>query len=155
MGVYRDYISDDTDMQTMLFRYSIMVDVFNAHLPAELKCQYHLSDDLKKKILRQPYSEQNDRLILLFGMGIIGEATLKELVLHNKTDFLSDVIKLEDRVRTDEDKNESERLSYETLEQIILLCANSQKFDEFSPLPFEQAEKLISNSHIVSENGVV
>lgn len=155
MGVYRDYISDDTDMQTMLFRYSIMVDVFNAHLPAELKCQYHLSDDLKKKILRQPYSEQNDRLILLFGMGIIGEATLKELVLHNKTDFLSDVIKLEDRVRTDEDKNESERLSYETLEQIILLCANSQKFDEFSPLPFEQAEKLISNSHIFIENGFV
>lgn len=49
MGVYRDYISDDTDMQTMLFRYSIMVDVFNAHLPAELKCQYHLSDDLKRK----------------------------------------------------------------------------------------------------------
>ena len=142
-------------MQTMLFRYSIMVDVFNAHLPAELKCQYHLSDDLKKKILRQPYSEQNDRLILLFGMGIIGEATLKELVLHNKTDFLSDVIKLEDRVRTDEDKNESERLSYETLEQIILLCANSQKFDEFSPLPFEQAEKLISNSHIFIENGFV
>ena len=155
MGVYRDYISDDTDMQTMLFRYSIMVDVFNAHLPAELKCQYHLSDVLKKKILRQPYSEQNDRLILLFGMGIIGEATLKELVLHNKTDFLSDVIKLEDRVRTDEDKNESERLSYETLEQIILLCANSQKFDEFSPLPFEQAEKLISNSHIFIENGFV
>ena len=155
MGVYRDYISDDTDMQTMLFRYSIMVDVFNAHLPAELKCQYHLSDDLKKKILRQPYSEQNDRLILLFGMGIIGEATLKELVLLNKTDFLSDVIKLEDRVRTDEDKNESERLSYETLEQIILLCANSQKFDEFSPLPFEQAEKLISNSHIFIENGFV
>lgn len=142
-------------MQTILFRYSIMVDVFNAHLPAELKCQYHLSDDLKKKILRQPYSEQNDRLILLFGMGIIGEATLKELVLHNKTDFLSDVIKLEDRVRTDEDKNESERLSYETLEQIILLCANSQKFDEFSPLPFEQAEKLISNSHIFIENGFV
>jgi hypothetical protein len=155
LGVYRDYISDDTDMQTMLFRYSIMVDVFNAHLPAELKCQYHLSDVLKKKILRQPYSEQNDRLILLFGMGIIGEATLKELVLHNKTDFLSDVIKLEDRVRTDEDKNESERLSYETLEQIILLCANSQKFDEFSPLPFEQAEKLISNSHIFIENGFV
>ena len=155
MGVYRDYISDDTDMQTMLFRYSIMVDVFNAHLPAELKCQYHLSDDLKKKILRQPYSEQNDRLILLFGMGIIGEATLKELVLHNKTDFLSDVIKLEDRVRTDEDKNESERLSYETLEQIILLCANSQKFDEFSPLPFEQAEKLISNRQFFIEYGFV
>ena len=155
MGVYRDYISDDTDMQTMLFRYSIMVDVFNAHLPAELKCQYHLSDDLKKKILRQPYSEQVDRLILLFGMGVIGENTLKELVLHNKADFLSDVIKLEDRVRTDEDKNESERLSYETLEQIILLCANSQKFDEFSPLPFEQAEKLISNSHIFIENGFV
>lgn len=155
MGKYRDYISDEADMQTMLFRYSIMVDVFNARLPDELKCDCQLSDDLKKKILRQPYSEQNDRLILLFGMGIIGEATLKELVLHNKTDFLSDVIKLEDRVRADEDKDESERLSYETLEQIILLCANSQKFDEFSPLPFEQAEKLISNSHIFIENGFV
>ena len=89
MGKYRDYISDEADMQTMLFRYSIMVDVFNARLPDELKCDCQLSDDLKKKILRQPYSEQNDRLILLFGMGIIGETTLKELVLHNKTDFLS------------------------------------------------------------------
>ena len=92
MGIYRDYISDDADMQTMLFRYSIMVDVFNAKLPDELKCERKISDDLKRKILRQQYSEQNDRLILLFGMGIIGEATLKELVLHNKTDFLSDVI---------------------------------------------------------------
>ena len=97
MGVYRDYISDDTDMQTMLFRYSIMVDVFNAHLPAELKCQYHLSDDLKKKILRQPYSEQVDRLILLFGMGVIGENTLKELVLHNKQIFFQMLLSLKPR----------------------------------------------------------
>lgn len=155
MGKYRDYISDDADMQTMLFRYSIMVDVFNAKLPDELKCERKISDDLKRKILRQQYSEQNDRLILLFGMGIIGEATLKELVLHNKTDFLSDVINLEDRVRADEDKDEAEKLSYETLEQIILLCANSKKFDEFSSLSFEQAEKLIANSHIHIENGFV
>lgn len=156
MGVYRDYISDDTDMQTMLFRYSIMVDVFNAHLPAELKCQYHLSDDLKKKILRQPYSEQVDRLILLFGMGVIGENTLKELVLHNKADFLSDVIELEAQIRADEGKNdESERLPYKTLERIILLCANSKKYDEFSNLTFEQAERLISSSHIITENGFI
>ena len=49
MGKYRDYISDEADMQTMLFRYSIMVDVFNARLPDELKCDCQLSDDLKKK----------------------------------------------------------------------------------------------------------
>ena len=33
MGAYRDYISEDADMQTMIFRYSVLVDAFNAHLP--------------------------------------------------------------------------------------------------------------------------
>ena len=155
MGAYRDYICEEADMQTMLFRYSIMVDVFNARLPDDLKCKQQLSDDLKKKILRQCYSEQNDRLILLFGMGIIKEETLKELVLHNKADFLSDVIELENRIRSDEDKSDSDRLSYETLENILVLCANSQKFDELSPITFGEAEKLMSNSHILVQNGFV
>lgn len=143
MGVYRDYISDDTDMQTMLFRYSIMVDVFNAHLPAELKCQYHLSDDLKKKILRQPYSEQVDRLILLFGMGVIGENTLKELVLHNKADFLSDVIELEAQIRADEGKNdESERLPYKLLNVSFCFVPILRSMMNFQILPLNRQKGL-------------
>ena len=89
MGAYRDYISEDADMQTMLFRYSIMVDVFNARLPQELVCKNKLDDELKKKILRKPYTEQIDRLIFLYGVGVLNTEAIKSLVLHNDSDFLS------------------------------------------------------------------
>ena len=55
MGAYRDYISEDADMQTMLFRYSIMVDVFNARLPQELVCKNKLDDELIRKLLKALY----------------------------------------------------------------------------------------------------
>ncbi|MDE7279995.1 MAG: hypothetical protein K2N26_09760 [Oscillospiraceae bacterium] len=74
----------------MLFRYSIMVDVFNARLPQELVCKNKLDDELKKKILRKPYTEQIDRLIFLYGVGVLNTEALKSLVLHNDLDFLSD-----------------------------------------------------------------
>lgn len=155
MNAYRKYISADTDMQTMLFRYSILTDVFNARLPEDLKCEQQLSDELKKKILRQEYSEQNDRLLLLYGFGVIDDAALKNLVLHNKADYLSDVIMLEERVRTYEDMETTDKLSYNTLQNILILCANSKKYDDISSIGFEQAEKLMSYHHIKADNGFI
>ena len=148
MGAYRDYISEDADMQTMLFRYSIMVDVFNARLPQELVCKNKLDDELKKKILRRPYTEQIDRLIFLYGIGIIEEEALKNLVLHNDSDFLSDVLALEDKVRENEGADEADIMPYEQLQKVILLCANSKKYDDLSAISFNEALEIISSSHI-------
>ena len=148
MGAYRDYISEDADMQTMLFRYSIMVDVFNARLPQELVCKNKLDDELKKKILRRPYTEQIDRLIFLYGIGIIEEEALKNLVLHNDSDFLSDVLALEDKVRENEGADEADIMPYEQLQKVILLCANSKKYDDLSAVSFNEALEIISSSHI-------
>ena len=148
MGAFRDYISEDADMQTMLFRYSIMVDVFNARLPQELVCKNKLDDELKKKILRRPYTEQIDRLIFLYGIGIIEEKALKNLVLHNDSDFLSDVLALEDKVRENEGADEADIMPYEQLQKVILLCANSKKYDDLSAVSFNEALEIISSSHI-------
>lgn len=152
MGAYRDYISEDADMQTMIFRYSVLVDVFGARLPNELKCENKLSDELKKKILRRPYTEQIDRLIFLYGTGIISENALKNLVLHNDSDFLSDVLELENEVRKNEGADETDILSYEQLQKIILLCANSKKYEDLSSVSFNEVLEIISSSHVFITN---
>lgn len=156
MGIYREYISEDADMQTMIFRYSVLVDVFGARLPNDLKCENKLPDELKKKILRKPYSEQVDRLIFLYGTGVINEETLRKLVLHNDSDFLSDVLELENEVRKNEGANEADILSYEQLQKIILLCANSKKYDYLSVVDFADVIKISSSSHIfITDSGFI
>ena len=156
MGAYRDYISEDADMQTMLFRYSIMVDVFNARLPQELVCKNKLDDELKKKILRKPYTEQIDRLIFLYGVGVLNTEAIKSLVLHNDSDFLSDVLAFENEVRKNEGADKADILSYEQLQKIILLCANSKKYDDLTAVSFDTALDLVSSSHIfLTENGFI
>lgn len=149
MGIYRDYIPEEADMQTMFFRYAIMVDVFNARLPSELSCKQRLDDDLKKKIMRKPYSEQNDRLIFLYGVGVLNEEIIRSLILHNDSDFLSDIIALEDEVRKNEGADESDVLPYDQLQKILLLCANSKKYDDLSAVNFNEVLEIISSSHIV------
>ncbi|MCM1327943.1 MAG: hypothetical protein NC253_00745 [Ruminococcus sp.] len=153
MGAYRDYISEDADMQTMIFRYSVLVDVFGARLPNELRCENKLSDELKKKILRKPYTEQIDRLVFLYGTGVISEEALKTLVLHNDSDFLSDVLELENEVRKNEGADETDILSYEQLQKIMLLCANSKKYDDLSAVGFNEVLEIISSSHIYVTDG--
>lgn len=153
MGAYRDYISEDADMQTMIFRYSVLVDVFGAHLPNDVKCTQTLSLDVRKKILKEPYSEQNDRLIMLFGMGIINEETVKNIILFNKSDWLEDAIALENTVRRNEEREiESDN---KKLSAIFTVCANSRKYPEILGVSFETAEKILDSPYVDAVNGFI
>ena len=153
MGAYRDYISEDADMQTMIFRYSVLVDAFNAHLPDDVKCSQSLSADVRKKILKEPYSEQNDRLIMLFGMGIVDEETVKNVILFNKSDWLEDAIALENKVR----RNEEREIDSDNgnLSKIFTVCANSRKYSEISDIPFEIIEKILTSPYAAAVNGFI
>ncbi len=156
MGIYREYISEDADMQTMLFRYSVMTDVINAKLPEDLKNDiHHLSEDSRKKILKCPYSEQNDRLLFLFGAGILDEDTLKNLILHNDSDFLSDVISAENYVRKCEAEKES-NVPNERIQAVILLCANSKFYEDMTEIDFDNAMETALSDHVrVSDKGFI
>lgn len=153
MGAYRDYISEDADMQTMMFRYSVLVDVFNLCLPDDVKCSQVLSAEVRRKILKEPYSEQNDRLIMLYGMGIIDEETVKNVILFNKSDWLEDAIAVENRVRSNEERElESDS---NTLSNIFTVCANSRKYPEISGVPFETIEKILASPYATAVNGFI
>ncbi|MCM1523785.1 MAG: hypothetical protein NC120_04935 [Ruminococcus sp.] len=152
MGIFRDYISENIDMQTMVFRYSVLTDVFGARLPEELKCKNRLSDELKRKLLRRSYSEQISRLIFLYGTGVISEEALKNLALHNDSEFLSDVIEFENAVRENEGESENDVLSYAHLEKLLLLCANSKKNKELGNIDMRSALELSSSNHIMLTN---
>ena len=73
---------------------------------------------------------------------------MKNLVLHNDSDFLSDVLALEDKVRENEGADEADIMPYEQLQKVILLCANSKKYDDLSAISFNEALEIISSSHI-------
>lgn len=140
-------------MQTMMFRYSVLVDVFNLCLPDDVKCSQVLSAEVRRKILKEPYSEQNDRLIMLFGMGIIDEETVKNVILFNKADWLEDAIAVENRVRSNEERElESDS---NTLSNIFTVCANSRKYPEISGVPFETIEKILASPYATAINGFI
>ena len=140
-------------MQTMIFRYSVLVDAFNARLPDNVKCSQVLSADIRKKILKEPYSEQNDRLIMLFGMGIVDEETVKNVILFNKSDWLKDAIALENKVRSNEEREIDSDSS--NLSRIFTVCANSRKYSEISDVPFETIEKILASPYAAAVNGFI
>lgn len=153
MGIYREYISEDADMQTMLFRYAVIVGVLDSQLPAELRNYKKLSEETKKKLLKEPYSEQNDRLIMLYGMGIVDENTVKNLILFNKSNWLPDTITLENRVRSDEEREiESD---YKKLCEVFTVCANSRKYAEITGVDFDTAEKILESPYTEAVNGFI
>ncbi|MGN0692780.1 MAG: hypothetical protein ACI4K7_10565 [Oscillospiraceae bacterium] len=153
LKAYREYMSEEADMQTMLFRYLIVTGAAGMKLPDDIKIENVLSKETWKKISMESYSEQNDRLLTLFGMGAVDEETVKDVILHNKADWLNDVITWENRVMSADSTLDPDY--FDKLKDYFLVSANSAKYDEISYISFEQTEKLCENPHISIYNGYI
>ena len=153
MGIYRKYISEENDMQTIFFRYAVVLDTLGIRLPNDIKCENHVSDNVKNKILKVPYSEQNDRLLILYAMGIVSEDILENLILFNNADWLNDVISFENRVRENEEKEVETEVN--RLSDVFICCANSRKFNEMSGIDFDSMESLLESEHLKVVDGFI
>lgn len=145
-----NYISENADMQTMLFRNSLMVEAFGDILKGEekVKCVQTFDDELKKLILRRPYSEQMEKLVFLYVAGVLERDVFINLAVHNNSDFLSDVISAENYLLESEGRSEEDILPVSLVSKLLLMCANSKKIANLSPIDFKAAAQLISNFHI-------
>lgn len=149
-------ISTDADMQTALFRNALMVSVFPKVLTEGIKSERVFDESTAKMLLRRPHTEQIDHLIFLYAAGVLDIDAFTNLAVHNDSDFLSDVIAAENYLEESEGKSEEDILPYKTMANLLLLCANSKKITDITPIDFNSAARLISSTRItLTENGFI
>lgn len=151
IDVYREYLNS-SDIATEMYRFAIVQAAYGGSLPDKMQpCV--ISDSLRKKLGCERYSDSVKYLLSLFGAGIIGENILSELLLHNDADIISDVIALERRICSDEEKSPNDKLSCERLAEQLLIAANSKRCDEITSIDFDDVNVIISSDHISIDNG--
>lgn len=150
-----NHIGETDDIQSMIFRYAVIVEAFKTKLSKEFKVK-QLSEETIKILNVEEHSEQVDRLTVLYGAGIISEDVYKAIVINNYSDYLEDVIAAENKVRIDEDEeNDYDKLPYEKIEAALLLSVNSKKYEAMQHINFDTALKLMGMNHITVCNGFV
>lgn len=138
----------------MIFRYAAISSVWGMEIPKDIKLK-KFSDETVDALKAERHSETADRLIFLYGAGVISEKTAVSLIKSNKADFVEDVIAAENTVISDIDKNEEDTLPYGQIENILLCAANSKKYPELQPVSFAEAQSIAGLPHIVLVNGFV
>ena len=148
-----ELVSQGNDINTKMFRYAVISSVFSADIPREVTVN-KLSDETLRLIRKEEHSEVCDRVLFLFGAGVLSENAVSALIKKSNSN-LPDIIKAENTVIEDENKNEEDRLSYEIIEKILLCCSFSKKHAEIQSADFEEVRRLAGLPHITLIDGMV
>ena len=132
----------------MLFRYAVISAVWGIEIPQDIKLK-KFSAETVDTLKAEKHSEITDRLIFLYGAGVISEETAVNLIKSNKADFYEDIIAVENTVISDIDKNEEDTLPYKQIENILLCAANSKNYPEIQSVSFAEAQIIAGLPHIV------
>lgn len=138
---------------TMIFRYAVISSVWGMEIPKDIELR-RFSEDAVNALKAEQHSEIADRLIFLFGAGVISEETAISLIKSNSADFLEDIIAAENAVIAGEGENPQDRLTYEQIESILLCAANSKKYPEIQPVSFSEAQIIAGLPHIALIDGM-
>lgn len=138
---------------SMMFRYAVISKVFGIEMPKDVEVQI-LSEDAAVQIKAETHSEKIDRLLFLYGAGVISEETALQLIITNKSDFFDDITAAENAVITDENSNAEDNLSNEQIESILLCSSNTKKYAEMQPISFAEAQELAGLPHISLVDGL-
>ncbi len=134
----------------MIFRYLIISEVWGMELPKDTKIK-KLSDETIGTLKAEPHSEVIDRIIFLFGAGVISEETLLEIVKNGREKLYGDIIAAENALTAD--KNPEDKLTFSQVENILLCAANSKKYPEMTPVTFSEAQYIAGLPNIALVNG--
>lgn len=137
---------------TMLFRYAVISSVWGMEIPKDIDLK-RFSDEAVNILKAESHSELTDRLIFLYGAGVISEETAVSLIKANKADFYEDIAEAENAVIAGIDKNAEDTLPYGQIENILLCAANSKKYPEIQPVSFAEAQIIAGLPHIVLVKG--
>lgn len=149
-----NYAGNSGMTYTMIFRYAAISAVWGMEISKDIELK-SFSEEAVNILKAEQHSEIADRLIFLFGAGVISEETAINLIRSSKADFFEDIIAAENAVIAGEDKDPQDRLTYEQIENILLCSANSKKYSEIQPISFDEAQIIAGLPHIAFINGMV
>lgn len=154
MPAYRKYLTESPDIRSMLYRYSLILNAFGFFLPDDVKQEAgKLDEKMRSDMMKLPFSEQAERLTVMYGLNVIDIETFQKLMDMNSYDFLSDVVYMEEYLYSNAENND---LNTEQLGKLLLVCANSSRYNELERIDFESAGHLANSSHIfITGNGFI
>ena len=112
----------------VLTRYAILAKIYGTEIPNNLEIK-QLPKDKANLLRNENYTENTDKLLYLYGVGILDENTLDLLVRGFKGNIRNDVIAAENRAIADNGKNPDDRLTPKLLQRALLCAAYSKKYD--------------------------
>lgn len=146
-------LGEQNTINTAVFKYAVISSVFSAELPKDFEVK-KLSAETIDQINPDPHSEICDKILFLFGAGIISEKSVKSLIQCRSEEYLNDISKAEDIIITDINNNIEDRLTYDVIEQILLCCSFSKLHSEIQTVDFDEARTLAGLPHISLVNGM-
>lgn len=141
-------------IQFMLFRYAVISNVYGINIPKDLEIK-KFSEEAVNTLKAEQHSEIADRLIFLFGAGVISEETAIDLIRSSKAEFFEDIIAAENAVIAGEGQDPQDRLTNTQIESILLCAAYSKKYSEIQPVSFAEAQIIAGFPHIDLVSGMV
>ncbi len=146
------YAGKSDKINPMIFRYAVISSVWGMEIPKDIDLK-RFSDEAVNVLKAESHSEITDRLIFLYGAGVISEETAVSLIKANKADFYEDIIAAEEAVISGINENAEDTLPYIQIENILLCAANSKKYPEIQPVSFAEAQIIAGLPHIVLVKG--
>lgn len=112
----------------VLARYAILAKIYGTEIPNNLEIK-QLPKEKANLLRNENYTENTDKLLYLYGVGILDENTLDLLIRGFKGNIRNDVIAAENRAIADNGKNPDDRLTPKLLQNALLCAAYSKKYD--------------------------
>ena len=105
----------------VLTRYAVLAQIYGAAVPEKNEIR-QLPKERVKLLRNENHTENTDRLLYLYGAGVLDEDSLDMLIRGFKGNIRNDVIAAENRIAADSCKAPDDRITL-GLVQNALLCA--------------------------------
>lgn len=136
----------------VLTRYAILAKIYGTEIPNNIEIK-QLPKDKANLLRNENYTENTDKLLYLYGVGILDENTLDLLIRGFKGNIRNDVIAAENRAIEDNGKNPDDRLTPKLLQNALLCAAYSKKYDKLQTISFDEALEMTELPHVCITDG--
>ncbi|MBR1444132.1 MAG: hypothetical protein IJ583_11455 [Firmicutes bacterium] len=136
---------------TAAFRFAVVAKVCGVSLTDEVNT---LTGGDYKEVRGRPMTETLERLLLLYGAGII-DFTVVEDLLKIKSDISPVLAQAEEFIIEQSEYYEQIRMPIDRIKTIILCCAKSRIYADKNALSFDEARQICLLENVAIVNGFV
>ena len=136
----------------VLTRYAVLAQIYGAAVPEKNEIR-QLPKERVKLLRNENHTENTDRLLYLYGAGVLDEDSLDMFIRGFKGNIRNDVIAAENRIAADSCKAPDDRITPGLVQNALLCAAYTKKYDELQTVSFDEALEMTELSHVCITDG--